>query len=139
MTLVDVISHWAYNWRNLAAWGAQLPATFKIVPHKGQQRLGRADCLKRTAEILVTGELAEDLATVLHELAHLAVPNYVQHEEPWREMFVAAVAEACGCDASQFDLDVVITDLDAQCRDAIAGWLVRSGQSIVLRSIGVMS
>jgi hypothetical protein len=139
MTLVDVISHWAHTWRNLAAWGAQLPATFKIVPHKGQRRLGRADCLKRQAEILVTGQLAEDLATVLHELAHLAAPNYVRHEEPWRLMFAAAVAEATGCDPWAFDLDVSISDLDAQCRDAIAGWLVRSGQAIVLRSIGVMS
>ena len=73
MTLVDVISHWAHTWRNLAAWGAELPATFKIKPIRDSARvLGRAHCDKRLAEIFVTGQLAEDLSTVLHELAHLA-------------------------------------------------------------------
>ena len=54
-------------------------------------------------------------------------------------IFAKAVGEACGVDPDEFEIDVKITDLDRQAREAVAGWLMRSGQSVVLRAIGVMS
>ncbi len=137
MTIADVISHWAHSWRNLAAWGAPLPATLDIKPHEGQRRLGRAYYATRCAEVLITGALHEDLGTVLHELAHLAAPDGTKHGKHWREIYVRAVAEAFGVDKDIFDIEVKITALDAQVRHEAQKWLVRSGQLVVLRALGV--
>jgi hypothetical protein len=137
--LDDVIAHWANTWRSLSAWGAPVPMRIELKPHKGQRFVGLAWCYQGRALIRVTGNLAFDLSTALHELAHLAAPNSEHHGERWREIYVAGVAEACGVDADEFEIDVTITDLDKQVRDAVAGWLMRSGQATVLRAIGVMS
>ncbi len=139
MTLEDVIVHWAHRWRNLSAWGRNLPSTVKLSPHNGQRILGRAHCITGLIEVYITGSLAEDLSTVLHELAHVAAPLYNDHRDPWRKLYTSAVAEACRCDVDQFDINVAVADLDDQCREAITGWLKRSGQLTVLRAIGVMA
>jgi hypothetical protein len=137
--LDDVVSHWANTWRSLAAWKAPIPMQIEIKPYKGTRRVGVAWCYQGRANVYVTGDLAFDLATALHELAHLAAPNSEHHGERWREIFVAAVAEACGVDPDEFEIDVKITDLDRQAREAVAGWLMHTGQATVLRAIGVMS
>ena len=139
MKLDDVIKHWANQWRSLAAWSAPIPMQVNVKPHKGTRRVGVAWCYQGRANVYVTGNLAFDLATVLHELAHLAAPNSEHHGERWKAIFARAVAEACGVDADEFEIDVVITDLDKQAQEAIASWLMRSGQATVLRAIGVMS
>ncbi len=139
MKLDDVITHWANTWRSLSAWGAPVPMRVELKPYKGTRFVGLAWCYQGRALGRVTGNLAFDLGTALHELAHLAAPNAEQHGERWREMFVAGVAEACGVDADEFEIDVTITDLARQAREAVAGWLMRSGQAAVLRAIGVMS
>jgi hypothetical protein len=137
--LDDVILHWSNTWRSLAAWGAPIPMRVELKPYKGQQFVGLAWSCQGRALVRVTGDLAFDLGTALHELAHLAAPNAEHHGDRWREMFVAGVAEACGVDADEFEIDVTITDLNRQVHDAVAGWLMRSGQATVLRAIGVMS
>lgn len=137
MRTTDVIRHYADRWRTLAAWRAHLPALVairKMAP--GQRRMGLAHPDECRAIVYVSGDLAEDLATVIHELAHLAAPNHANHGEQWCELFIAATAEVTGLEAEGFDLDVPITDLDAQVRDAIADWLARTGQAAVLRAIG---
>ena len=139
MKLDDVVTHWANTWRSLAAWKAPIPMAITIKPYKGTRRVGVAWCRQGRANVYVTGNLAFDLATALHELAHLAAPNSEHHGERWREIFVAAVAEACGVDADEFEIDVAITDLDKQAQEAVAAWLMRSGQSVVLRAIGVLT
>lgn len=139
MKLDDVVTHWADTWRSLAAWGAPIPMRVTVKPYKGTQRVGVAWCYQGRANVYVTGDLAFDLATALHELAHLAAPNSEHHGERWKLIFAKAVGEACGVDPDEFEIDVKITDLDRQAREAVAGWLMRSGQSVVLRAIGVMS
>ncbi len=138
MTLTDVVTHWAHVWRHLTAWGAPVPATFTIKPYK-KGRLGLAHPHVCTAEIRVTGILGEDLSTALHELAHLAAPGYEHHGDRWRDVYIRAAAEALGCDVHSFDVDVGISALDAQVREAVDRWLVRSGQLTVLTAIGVVS
>jgi hypothetical protein len=139
MKLDDVVTHWANTWRSLAAWKASIPMRIDVKPYKGTRRVGVAWSCEGRANVYVTGNLAFDLATALHELAHLAAPDSEHHGDRWREIFVAAVAEACGVDADDFEIDVAITDLDAQAQEAVAAWLVRSGQATVLRAIGVLS
>lgn len=140
MKLDDVIAHWANTWRSLAAWGAPIPMQVKLEPYKGTHYVGLAWCRQGRALVRVTGDLAFDLGTTLHELAHLAAPNSEHHGQRWRAIFVKGVAEACKVDPHEFEIeDIKVTDLDAQVRDAVAGWLVRSGQSTVLRAIGVLT
>jgi hypothetical protein len=136
-TYTDVVTHWARHWRTLAAWGAPVPAAITIKHHEGQRRLGRARPYLCTAEILTTGDLADDLGTALHELAHLAAPGSEHHGKRWREIYARAAAEALRCDRDLFDLDVTITGLDAQVREAAGRWLARTGQQAVLKAIGV--
>jgi hypothetical protein len=112
-----------------------LPAAITLKPYKrGQRRLGFAKPGHCVATVYITGNLAEDLSTVLHELAHLAAPGHEHHGERWRELFIAAVAEACGCDPDAIEPEVVITDLDSQVLAEVAAWLIRSGQHAVLKA-----
>lgn len=139
MTPLDVIKSWAETWRSLAAWRAPLNVEITVKPQpKHVRRLGTAQARQKTAIIYAIGDLAEDLGTALHEMAHLAAPVYVAHERPWREIFVAAATEALGCNADLFDLDVTVVDLDAQVVAAVDGWLARTGQITVLRALGII-
>ncbi len=138
MNAEDVLKHWADRWRNLAAWGAPIPMHVKIIPDNGCGVLGRARPARGTATVKATGNLAGNLKTILHELAHLAAPTFVHHEITWRELFTRGASEALGAHAADFDLDVTLFDLNQQVEDAVETWLKRSGQGAVLRAIGVL-
>lgn len=132
----DVIKTWAERWRSLSAWRAVIPMQLKFEPYK-RGFVGIAHSHKGLAKIRLTGKLAHDLATVLHELAHLAAPNSEHHGEHWRKLFVAAAVEALGGpDDYEID-DVNYSELDKQVEDAVRAWLKRTGQADVLRAIGV--
>ena len=138
ITKLDVFNRWAGEWRSLAAWGAPLHINLTIKPYNGQRLLGwayphRGDCVVR-----LTGDLPRDLATALHEMAHLAAPSYVMHELPWRQMFARAAGEALGEDPGVIELDVDLFDLDKQVMRMVYRWLERSGQHAVLSALGVL-
>lgn len=133
----DVVVHWANQWRSLRAWRATIPMVITVEPYK-RGYLGKAWSHRGDAKIRLTGKLHIDLATALHELAHLAAPNSEAHGMHWRELFVAATAEALDISPDEFEVEVSYNDLDRQVEDAVATWLARSGQTAVLRAIGVM-
>lgn len=139
MTQEDVLKHWADRWCSLAAWRAPITMRVKFKPHKGRGRLGVAYSREGRCQVNLTGDLGHDLATVLHELAHLAAPDSEHHGDRWRELFVAAAVEAFGGSVDDYDTDVTLHALDEQIEHAARDWLKRSGQAAVLRSIGVMS
>lgn len=137
---IDIIKYWATQWRSLRAWRAAIAMTrFEYEEYKGRGPAGHARNSDSRIVVRLTGRLHFDLATVLHELAHLAAPNSEHHGLAWRELFAAAAAEALGMQIDDFEIDVAYSQLDRQIEDAVDGWLVRSGQTAVLRAIGVMS
>lgn len=139
-TQQDIVKHWTFTWRSLAAWRAPLPMRITFKPLKrGGRSVGTAWSCQGRAVVKLTGKLAYDLATALHEMAHLAAPNSEHHGEKWRELFVAATCEALGLTSDHFETDVPYADLDGQVEDAVAAWLDRTGQASVLRAIGVMA
>lgn len=122
MTL-QVVQTYAENWRTLRAWGAPLPAAIRTEVHKGQRVLGWASPGRCATVVRCTGDLARDLATVLHELAHLAAPSREGHGAVWKTMFARAAAEALDCDVDDFDTDVAYMDMDQQVIDMATVWL----------------
>lgn len=142
ITNIDVVRTYADRWRSLAAWRAPLDVTVDVVPAPAhvRRRMGTAFNCQRRARIYVHADvrLADNLSTVLHELAHLAAPSFVRHARPWREVYTCAAIEALGLPESYaFELDVDIQGLDEQVTAAIDVWLTRSGQRAVLSAVGV--
>jgi hypothetical protein len=121
---IDLVRRWAVVWCRLATWGKPLTPTFKVEAwHVTYPVLGRAHPKTNLVEIYVTGGIAEDLSTVLHELAHIASPAPPHHGIKWKIIYVRAVAEVCQRDVASFDLEGDAATLDDQCRRAIELWL----------------
>jgi len=112
---LDVIQHWADRWRSLSAWRAVIPMRITVSTRKTTHRSGTAWSHEGRAVVYASGNLAYDLATVLHELAHLAAPNSEHHGEHWCKLFVAAAVEALG---GPDDYEIDYGELDAQVEDA---------------------
>lgn len=124
---VDILTTWADRWRALRAWGRPLTeVAIRVIPRRTRHGsvLGRAHPAWRQIEIRVSGDLVEDLATALHELAHVAAPAGAHHNEPWRRRFAAAVSEVTGITIPDPGPGGVV---DALARDAIGAWWRRSG------------
>lgn len=134
---LQVVRHHAEKWRHLLAWGAVLPAVIKVEPYQGGV-LGRGNCVSKLALVRVTGNIAEDLATALHELAHVAAPMGDHHGKGWRTLFARAACEAFKLPRDHFDHErVTVTDLDAQVVTEARFWLKRTGQSDMFRLLGI--
>jgi hypothetical protein len=136
ITKTDILKKWAAQWIQLKAWGRPLEeATFTFEPYKSG-RLGCAWVTRRAIEIRETGSLQRDLATVIHELAHLAAPGSEHHGDKWRAVFCRGAHEALG---------VAISDtggihmLDRQVESACHTWLVHTGQFEFLKALGVIA
>ena len=119
----EIVEQYATKWRSLLAWGAPIPMEFKLKPHRGTINLGFAYPGRGTCEIKITGSLSRDLATLLHEYAHLAAPTGEHHDIAWKTVYARAAAEAFGCDVDDFELDVTKYDMDKQVIDACEVWL----------------
>lgn len=134
ITKTDILKKWANAWINLTTWGRPLTeASFAFKPYE-KGRLGCAWTIRREIEIRETGKLACDLATVLHELAHLAVPGADRHSDRWRVAFCRGAQEATGIAISDTGS---IHMLDRQAESACQAWLVRSGQIAFLRALNI--
>jgi hypothetical protein len=123
MTTHEIVERYADQWRSLVAWGAPLPMKIEVVAHKGTVNLGLAWSTLCKAKVRVTGNLARDLATLLHEMAHLAAPNSEHHGIQWKTVFARAAAEALDGDFDDFDLDVTKYDMDQMVMDMVEAWL----------------
>lgn len=138
ITRRDVFNRWVQEWRSLAAWGAPITINLRVEEHKGQSILGLAWSHRGNCMVRLTGDLPRDLATALHEIAHLAAPDSVHHELPWRQMYARAAGEALGEDPAVIELDTDLYDLDKQVMRMVQRWFDRTGQTTVLRAIGVL-
>lgn len=139
-TAIDVVRAWLVTWRTLRAWRAPLDVALAVEPYRGGRELGLARdsyCTGRSATVWVTGHLAEDLSTALHELAHLAAPRSTHHGALWRETYAAGAQEALGLPPYSLEPDVTAHDLDVQVREACEAWLTRTGQRVMLRAAGL--
>jgi hypothetical protein len=85
------------TWRNLEAWERPVNAVLWVARSDREESTGWAN--QETGEILVTAgtDEADGYATLLHELAHLAVGwQTVQHTPRWRAAFLDAAEEVLG-------------------------------------------
>jgi hypothetical protein len=119
----EIVERYADKWRNLRAWGAPLPMKIEIVAHQNTRNLGYARPALCDAKVRVTGKLNRDLATLLHEMAHLAAPRDAQHGIEWKTVFARAAAEALDGDFDDFDLSVTKYDMDQIVIDMVDAWL----------------
>lgn len=121
---IDLVKRWAAVWCHLVTWGKQLTPTFAVDAYLPTNPiLGRAHPDIGLVEIFVTGGIAEDLSTVLHELARISSPMPPHHGIEWKLSYVTAIAEVCQLDVTLFDLEGDAAALDDQCRKAIELWL----------------
>lgn len=118
-----IVQRYADQWRNLRAWGAPLPMRIEVAPYKGTDYQGLAWAGACKALVCITGNLARDLAILLHEMAHLAAPNSAHHGIQWKRAYARAAAEALECDVEDFDLDLPKNDLDQLVQDMAEVWL----------------
>lgn len=123
MSSHTTVEYYADKWRNLRAWGALLPMAIELVAHKGTVNLGLAWSRACKAKVRITGDLPRDLATLLHEMAHLAAPNSEHHGARWKEVYIRAAAEALDCSPDDFEPDVPYLDLDQQVIDYATAYL----------------
>lgn len=131
---IDLVKRWAAVWCHLAAWGKVLAPTLRVEAYLPFfPILGRANPKTNLVEIFVTGGIAEDLSTVLHELAHISAPAPPHHGIKWKLSYMTAVAEVCRCDVTSFNLDADPSELDDQCRKAIERWLIAEADTLRYR------
>lgn len=97
MTPHDLIRLFAENWKHLRAWGRPLvEVEIKIVDARQNGHTGYCRPAARTLTICAGRELASNLDTALHELAHCAAPADTHHGPAWREAYAMAVQEVTG-------------------------------------------
>ncbi len=137
MNATTVLASYADRWRNLRAWRAPLPAVVTIEPWRGQQVVGYAVPARCETVIRQTPRLADDLGTVLHELAHLAAPTRAGHDRAWRQLYALGAAEALALDPHTFVDAPTNQTLTSLVREACDRWLTTSGQRAFLRTLGV--
>lgn len=119
----EMVKFYADKWRSLRAWCAPIPMDVELKPHRGTYNLGLAWSGRGKLQVKITGRLSRDLATLLHEMAHLAAPDDEHHGARWKEMFIRGAAEALDADVSDFDPDVTKYAMDEQVIDMVECWL----------------
>lgn len=137
MNATTILASYADRWRNLRAWRAPLPAQISIEPWRGTAHVGVAYPAQCRTTIYQTPCLADDLGTVLHELAHIAAPTRAAHDRAWRELYAAGAAEALALDPLTFVGATTNQTLTSLVREACDRWLTTSGQRPFLRALGV--
>lgn len=123
-----VVKRYAHQYLSLLAWGGAIPkAEFHFERYKGQRCKGWANSVRGTVVVRCSGSLADDLKTVLHELAHLAAPTSEHHGLAWKNVYARAAAEAFEMDIDDFDLDVDKYAMDNQVKEAAEIYLAAQG------------
>lgn len=93
----DELLDWAEEWRKLAVWSRPIDVPILWEAYGGNgQPLGFADYRHREIWVFVTGNKAEDMATVLHEMAHMDITPEGGHGPRWRRRFALATEIVTG-------------------------------------------
>jgi hypothetical protein len=97
-----LVRAYAERWRGLAAWAprSRLTGPLSVVPYRGEIDHGHSYLDTGEIVVRVSDDLAESLATVLHEMAHVAAYPFEEspHHGPlWAERYIAATAEVTRC------------------------------------------
>jgi hypothetical protein len=115
---------YATRWATLRAWGPSLAGVaVEIIATRHARLAGCAWPLARRVEVYATGSLVEDLATVLHEYAHVAARDG-GHSARWRALFAASVREVTGLPVCPDAPSAAV--LDRACADALRAWWPRA-------------
>ena len=106
------------EWRRLRAWQGACDHTAAVlappsVRHVGVCRASRVEIMLRPGQ-----HLADALATILHEYAHVA--SLGGHGPAWARVFAEAVREVTGV---QIVAQATRPVIDAQATDAVSAWL----------------
>lgn len=147
----------ARAWRGLLAWRQPLAdVVFGFAPYDPVKdiALGRAYHDRstqppvRTVMVYVTGYMAEDLETVIHEIAHHAVGCAAGHSAPWYERLAAAVTEVtripapawedCAAMPRDEDREPGVHTYDGRLVAHLVAWMEMTGTARWLRDMGVL-
>lgn len=96
MKRTEAVKIFAEQWRHLKAWGRPLLEVF--IKYEDYKRGNYGICypVERRCVIRVRADIPDSLDTVLHELAHAAVPAQEHHGAWWRKVYAQAVEEVTG-------------------------------------------
>jgi hypothetical protein len=133
---LTVVRTWAERWRSLRAWGRPLDEvtiTVKRRPNGGITGTGLARPVKRQVIVRVGSSLVDGLVTVLHELAHVAVPAQEHHGDRWQAAYAAAVEEVTGIPVAYGGEKA---DLDYAAHLALRSWWRSSGNEFLWKLAG---
>lgn len=137
-------------WKALTSWRqslADVAVGFEPLAESPDGYLGRAFHDRSTVPptrcvmVYVTGYLAEDLETVLHELAHHSVGCGAEHRAPWMHRLAEAVEEATGIAAPEWR-DLEDAENGTQLYDCrviahLVAWLDQTGRARRFREAGI--
>lgn len=85
------------KWARLKLWGRDISqCEIKISQCDNLASTGHAWPNKNKLEVIAGRDKADGLATLVHELAHLAAGQKHDHDRKWRMIFREAVEHICG-------------------------------------------
>lgn len=122
---------WASRWRTLRAWRRDLSEVrVEISDRVHANRLGT--CWPHAQRLVVYrgNAFVEELATLLHELAHAATID-ARHSEVWQRVFSDAVSEVTGIAVTPVAYNFRV--LNSAAKDAFATWWRTSGNDRLWR------
>jgi hypothetical protein len=133
VTRAQGLLRWADAWRNLRAWRRDLSLVEVVISDRAHpRRLGSCWDFQQRLVVYRGDSFAEELATVLHELAHAACIGG-EHGEQWQATYAAAVTEVTGLPVVTCAEDYQVLCMSA--RDAVKAWWVSSGNDFAWRLV----
>ena len=91
-----VLTRWAGEWSRLKAWNRTLEVSVEISDRQCADRLGTCWPTEQRLVIYRGRTIQGELHTLLHELAHAAVPASEGHSLKWQAIYAAAIQEVTG-------------------------------------------
>lgn len=126
---------WVWAWTEramrLRAWGPAMHVELHVDDYQGGDRgLARTWAVGQgRIDVYADDDRADVLATVLHELAHVAVGPGVAHAPPWRWAFAAAVRELTGHAITRsWWPRADQRKLDERATEAVRRWFAKRGE-----------
>lgn len=131
ITRAQGLQSWAARWRVLKAWRRDLSLVrVEISDESHMRRLGTCWSHEQRLVIYRGPSFVDELATLLHELAHAATIG-AAHDERWQQVYAAAVTEVTGIAVTPVAYNYRV--LDRAGEDAMRLWWRTSGNDRLWR------
>jgi len=127
MTRAQGIAYWHKRWSQLRAWRRDLSEVkIEVSDRILTARVGT--CFSAHRIVIYRGSsFVQELATLLHELAHAATVGRTPHSDCWQETFSSAASEVTGIAVVPVVYNYRV--LDRAVEDAIKHWWWMSGEA----------